>query len=80
MDYIRPGSIAGNSYNKKIKGFADNGGLVLGICNGFQILLESRLLPVHYYKMKILNSNVNILLSVLESVLPSQIHVVKDWL
>ncbi|HHY13988.1 MAG TPA: phosphoribosylformylglycinamidine synthase subunit PurQ [Thermoanaerobacterales bacterium] len=45
-DYIRPGSIAGNSpIIEKLRIFADNGGLVLGICNGFQILLESGLLP-----------------------------------
>jgi phosphoribosylformylglycinamidine synthase len=28
-----------------IKNYAENGGLVLGICNGFQILTEARLLP-----------------------------------
>jgi len=28
-----------------VKQFADNGGLVLGICNGFQVLTEAGLLP-----------------------------------
>jgi phosphoribosylformylglycinamidine synthase I len=45
-DYLRPGAIAGNSpVMESIKEFAGRGGLVLGICNGFQILLESGLLP-----------------------------------
>lgn len=45
-DYLRSGAIAKYSpiMNEVIK-FANNGGLVLGICNGFQILLESQLLP-----------------------------------
>ena len=30
---------------QSVRNFADNGGLVLGICNGFQILTESGLLP-----------------------------------
>jgi phosphoribosylformylglycinamidine (FGAM) synthase-like amidotransferase family enzyme len=29
-----------------VRKFANDGGLVLGICNGFQILVESGLLPV----------------------------------
>ena len=45
-DYLRCGSIAGKSkiINSVIK-FAKSGGLVLGICNGFQILTETGLLP-----------------------------------
>lgn len=45
-DYLRTGSIARFSpiMNEVVK-FANNGGLVLGICNGFQILCESNLLP-----------------------------------
>jgi len=45
-DYLRCGSIAGKSkiINSVIK-FAQSGGLVLGICNGFQILTETGLLP-----------------------------------
>lgn len=45
-DYLRSGSIAKFSpiMNEVVK-FADNGGKVLGICNGFQILTESHLLP-----------------------------------
>lgn len=45
-DYLRTGAVARFSpiMNQVIK-FAKNGGLVIGICNGFQILLESGLLP-----------------------------------
>ena len=45
-DYLRCGSIAGKSkIIKSVINFASNGGLVLGICNGFQILTETGLLP-----------------------------------
>ncbi len=45
-DYLRAGAIAKFSpIMKEIKSFANDGGLVLGICNGFQVLLESGLLP-----------------------------------
>jgi phosphoribosylformylglycinamidine synthase subunit PurQ / glutaminase len=45
-DYLRTGAIARFSPVMKAVGrFARSGGLVLGICNGFQILLEARLLP-----------------------------------
>ncbi len=45
-DYLRTGAVARFSpVMKAVTGFAANGGLVLGICNGFQILLEAGLLP-----------------------------------
>lgn len=45
-DYLRCGAIARFApVMAAIKRFADQGGLVLGICNGFQILLEAGLLP-----------------------------------
>ena len=45
-DYLRSGSIARFSpVMKTVKQYADKGGLVLGICNGFQILTEMGLLP-----------------------------------
>jgi phosphoribosylformylglycinamidine synthase I len=45
-DYLRTGAIARFSPVMKAVGkFAKSGGLVLGICNGFQILLEAGLLP-----------------------------------
>ena len=45
-DYLRCGSIAAKSkIIKSVIDFANSGGLVLGICNGFQILIETGLLP-----------------------------------
>jgi len=45
-DYLRSGAIASLSpIMKSVKNFAQNGGLLIGICNGFQILCESGLLP-----------------------------------
>jgi phosphoribosylformylglycinamidine synthase len=45
-DYLRCGAIARFSpVMQAVKQFADNGGLVLGICNGFQVLTEAHLLP-----------------------------------
>ncbi len=45
-DYLRTGAIARFSpVMAAVQGFAANGGLVLGICNGFQILCEAGLLP-----------------------------------
>jgi phosphoribosylformylglycinamidine synthase len=45
-DYLRCGAIARFSpIMAAVRAFADRGGLVLGICNGFQILTEAGLLP-----------------------------------
>ncbi|MEL6101006.1 MAG: phosphoribosylformylglycinamidine synthase subunit PurQ [Pseudomonadota bacterium] len=45
-DYLRCGAIAANSpICKAVKAHADAGGFVLGICNGFQVLTETGLLP-----------------------------------
>lgn len=45
-DYLRTGAIARFSLvMAAVTRFAESGGLVLGICNGFQILLEAGLLP-----------------------------------
>ena len=45
-DYLRCGAIAGRAnIMEAVRAHAARGGLVLGICNGFQILLESGLLP-----------------------------------
>lgn len=45
-DYLRTGAMAARSpIMKSVAAFADRGGLVLGICNGFQILCEAGLLP-----------------------------------
>lgn len=45
-DYLRTGAIAKFSpIMEHVVNFAEKGGIILGICNGFQILLESGLLP-----------------------------------
>ena len=55
-DYLRCGAIARFSpiMDEVIK-FANNGGLVIGICNGFQVLLEAGLLPGAMLRNKNLN-------------------------
>jgi phosphoribosylformylglycinamidine synthase subunit PurQ / glutaminase len=45
-DYLRTGAIARFSpVMDAVRAFADRGGAVLGICNGFQVLLEAGMLP-----------------------------------
>jgi len=45
-DYLRTGAIARFSpVMKSVEKFANSGGMVLGVCNGFQILCEAGLLP-----------------------------------
>lgn len=54
-DYLRTGAIARFSpIMKEVIAFANKGGIVIGICNGFQILCESNLLP------GVLTKNVNL--------------------
>ena len=55
-DYLRCGSIASKSkIIYSVINFAKSGGLVLGICNGFQILTETGLLPGVLQQNKFLN-------------------------
>ena len=63
-DYLRSGAIAGKSLiiNEVIKA-AKDGCLILGICNGFQILTETGLLKgalLRNKNLKFINKNVNI--------------------
>jgi len=52
-DYLRAGAIARFSkIMDSVKEFADRGGLVIGICNGFQVLTEAHLLPGALQKNK----------------------------
>jgi len=45
-DYLRPGAVARFApIMEAVRAHADRGGLVIGICNGFQILCEAHLLP-----------------------------------
>jgi phosphoribosylformylglycinamidine synthase len=63
-DYLRSGAIArfSNIMEEVVK-FANNGGKVLGICNGFQILCEAGLLPgtlMHNESRKFICKNVHL--------------------
>lgn len=45
-DYLRSGAMAAHSpIMKAVRRFAEKGGYILGVCNGFQILTEAQLLP-----------------------------------
>ena len=55
-DYLRTGAIASQSkISLKIKEFEKKGGVIVGICNGFQILTELKLLPGVLLRNKSLN-------------------------
>ena len=66
-DYLRSGAIASKSkIMKSIKEFSNKGVPIIGICNGFQILTESGLLPgtlVVNNSLKFVCRNVNLLVS-----------------
>ncbi|MDG2369256.1 MAG: phosphoribosylformylglycinamidine synthase subunit PurQ [Flavobacteriales bacterium] len=61
-DYLRSGAIARFSpLMKEVINHAQNGGIVIGVCNGFQILCESGLLPgalLHNNNQKFICKNV----------------------
>ena len=61
-DYLRSGSIAAKSkIMNSVINHAKNGGLLLGVCNGFQILVESNLLPgvlLRNRKLKFISTDV----------------------
>ena len=63
-DYLRSGAIARFSpIMQEVISFANKGGYVMGICNGFQILTEAGLLPgalLHNQSRKFICKNVNI--------------------
>ena len=61
-DYLRPGAIASKSrIINDVINHGKKGGLILGICNGFQILIETGLLPgvlLRNKKLRFLSKNV----------------------
>ncbi|MDR2562999.1 MAG: phosphoribosylformylglycinamidine synthase subunit PurQ [Prevotellaceae bacterium] len=63
-DYLRSGALARFSpVMNEVMDFAANGGFVFGVCNGFQILCESGLLPgtlLHNSNQKFICKNVHI--------------------
>ncbi|MEM1164226.1 MAG: phosphoribosylformylglycinamidine synthase subunit PurQ, partial [Pseudomonadota bacterium] len=63
-DYLRCGAIAANSpVFRSVRDHAARGGYVLGVCNGFQILTETGLLPgalLRNAKLKFISKNVDL--------------------
>ncbi len=63
-DYLRSGAIARYSpIMNEVINFANNGGFVFGVCNGFQVLCESGLLPgalLHNSNQKFICKNTNL--------------------
>lgn len=78
-DYLRSGAIARFSpIMQEVIEFADKGGFVFGICNGFQILTESRLLPgalLHNRNHQFICKNVNLRCETDESFITSKLKV-----
>jgi phosphoribosylformylglycinamidine synthase subunit PurQ / glutaminase len=75
-DYLRPGAIARFSpVMEAVAAFAANGGPVVGICNGFQVLTEAGLLPGALQKnrgLKFLCTTVDLRIDSTDSVLTSE--------
>ena len=76
-DYLRTGCIASKSpIIKEVIKHADKGGLVLGICNGFQILIEAGLLPgvlLRNKKLRFISKNVFLKVTNIQN------HFCKDY-
>lgn len=77
-DYLRSGAIARFSpIMQEVVKFAEKGGPVMGICNGFQILLEAGLIPgamMHNQKLKFVCKNVFIKVESSDSVFTSHLR------
>lgn len=80
-DYLRSGAIARFSpIMKEVIEFADKGGYVFGVCNGFQVLCESHLLPgalLHNASHKFICDNVYIKAETDESLITSKLNMNK---
>lgn len=78
-DYLRSGAIARFSpVMQEVCEFADKGGFVFGICNGFQILTEANLLPgalLHNNNHQFICRNVNLRCETDESLITSKFRV-----
>ena len=83
-DYLRSGAIARFSpIMEKVIEFANNGGYVMGICNGFQILCESGLLPgalLHNNNQKFICKNVNLSVQSIASLVTNQMDLNQNIL
>jgi phosphoribosylformylglycinamidine synthase I len=75
-DYLRSGAIAKFSpIMEKVIEFGKGGGVIIGICNGFQILTESGLLPgalLHNTSNKFICKNINLKITNTDSVVTNQ--------
>ncbi len=78
-DYLRSGALARFSpIMTEVQEFADRGGVVFGICNGFQILCESHLLPgalLHNLSHRFICRNVFIRTETDESLITSKMTI-----
>ena len=78
-DYLRPGAIARFSpVMEAVQAFAADGGPVVGICNGFQVLTEAGLVPGALQKnagLKFLCTTVELRVETTSSVLTSEAQV-----
>lgn len=82
-DYLRSGAIAKLSpIMKEVVKHANNGGYVMGICNGFQILTESGLLDgalLHNNTQKFISKNVHLTVGTSESALTKGLDSTKTY-
>lgn len=80
-DYLRSGAIARFSpIMNEVIDFANKGGYLFGVCNGFQVLCEAGLLPgalLHNTSHKFICKNVNIRCETSNSMVTNQIEVGK---
>lgn len=80
-DYLRSGAIAKYSpLMQEIVQFANKGGYVLGICNGFQILAEAGLVPgalLHNTSQKFICRNIHMKAATTNSIMTSQLDPAK---
>ena len=78
-DYLRSGAIARFSpIMQEVMEFADKGGFVLGICNGFQILTEAHLLPgvlMHNNSRQFICKNIFMRCETDESMVTSKLNI-----
>ena len=78
-DYLRPGAIARFSpIMQEVVAFANRGGLVLGICNGFQIACEAGLLPgalLRNASLRFVSAPVHLRVESIATPFTSQYHV-----
>ncbi len=82
-DYLRSGAIARFSpIMQEVIKFADNGGYLLGICNGFQILAEAGLVPgalLHNVNRKFICRNVHLKAATTNSLLTRDLDTNKAY-